>query len=143
MDQDNERGNAPIHTERDGGLKASIWENEGENGPFYSVKLAKTYTDRDGNLRDTSSFTGTELLQIAEVVRAAYHKTNEFRRERMRSQDQDRDGGQELDDSERAPRQARRAARNGAERSGGGARRSPVPRREAPGLSETFPGLSR
>ena len=73
--------NHPIDTLRDGALKATIWENEGEKGSFFSVTLARTYTDREGRPRDTSSFSSNELLRVAELSRNAYTRTNELRRE--------------------------------------------------------------
>lgn len=46
----------PVETIRDGAIKASIWKNEGEKGPFYSVKITRTYTDDAGNYHDSDSF---------------------------------------------------------------------------------------
>lgn len=66
---------------RDGSLKASIWSNEGENGPYHSTTLAKTYTDQEGNPRDTSSFSQNDLLRIAELSREAYGAINDLKRE--------------------------------------------------------------
>jgi len=71
----------PAETLRDGSIKASIWRNEGENGPFYATSLSRTYTDADGNSRDTSSFIGTDLLKVAELARGAYERTREMRRD--------------------------------------------------------------
>lgn len=59
-------------TVRDRDIKASIWRNEGEHGVFHSVSLARTYKDKNGNLRDTNSFIGTDLLRISEIARKAY-----------------------------------------------------------------------
>ncbi|ANK83160.1 MAG: hypothetical protein TEF_21935 [Rhizobiales bacterium NRL2] len=71
----------PAETLRDGSIKASIWRNEGEKGPFYTTSLSRTYTDAEGNSRDTSSFIGTDLLKVAELARGAYERTREMRRE--------------------------------------------------------------
>jgi len=49
---------------RDGSLKASIFENISEDGKsYYTTKLAKTYTDQNGNPRDTQNFSQSELLE--------------------------------------------------------------------------------
>lgn len=81
--------NAPRDVLRDGALKASIWRNEGENGPFYSASLARTYKDEgSGELRDSHSFAGNELLRVSELARKAYDRTQELRRE-DRSADRD------------------------------------------------------
>jgi|GEM_PF-666959 len=66
---------------RDGNLKASIWRNDGEKGPFYSTRLTRTYKDQQGELRDTHSFVGTELLRVSELARKAYDLTQALRRE--------------------------------------------------------------
>lgn len=77
----------PEETLRDGNLKAAIWRNEGENGPYWSVTLAKTYKDERGAYQDTQSFSGTDLLRVAELSRDAYARTNELRREHFASQE--------------------------------------------------------
>lgn len=73
--------NRPVETIRDGSLKATIWENEGENGIHYSTTLARTYHANDGALKDSHSFSGSELLRIAELARQAYAAVNAFRRD--------------------------------------------------------------
>lgn len=69
----------PVDVIRDGALKATIWENDGENGVYFSTVLARTYEDTDGRLRDTHSFNGTDLLRIAELARRAYQHVSEYR----------------------------------------------------------------
>ena len=61
----------PIEVIRDGTIKASIWQNEGENGTYLKVKFSGAY-QKDGEWHDTDSFSGRELLAIAEVARQAY-----------------------------------------------------------------------
>ena len=69
----------PFDVLRDGSLKATLWENEGQNGPFLSVTLSKTYEDRNGDLQDGNSFAGGELLRIAELARIAHMENLEYR----------------------------------------------------------------
>ncbi|MEL7167754.1 MAG: hypothetical protein AAGN64_00250 [Bacteroidota bacterium] len=64
--------NRPIDTIRDGSLKATLWQRQGEKGPFYTVELSRTYTDADGKFHDSHSFSGTELLRIARLADIAY-----------------------------------------------------------------------
>ena len=133
--KDDTQGNRPAQTLRDGPLKAVIWENEGEKGPYFSTTLAKTYEDRDGNLRDTHSFSGSDLLRVAELARQAYTASNELRQ--ARNQTPERDPQAEFDQRDRAPR------RNGADRQhtrgGGGSDRDRTPRRSDPSLRGQFP----
>ncbi|MEM9494976.1 MAG: hypothetical protein AAGA09_03150 [Pseudomonadota bacterium] len=77
----NGRGDGPVETIRDGALKASIWRNEGENGPYFSTKLAKTYEDRNGDLKDAQSFSNGDLIKLSELTRRAYVRANELYRE--------------------------------------------------------------
>tara|TARA_R110000868_G_scaffold64234_3_gene193129 strand:+ start:22726 stop:23088 length:363 start_codon:yes stop_codon:yes gene_type:complete len=78
----------PADVIRDGNLKASIWRNEGESGPFYATSFARTYQDRDGNARDTNSFVGSDLLKLSELARAVYTRTSELRHEEKPNRDE-------------------------------------------------------
>ena len=69
----------PIETIRDGALKASIWKNQGEKGPFYSVRITRTFTDEKGNYHDSDSFSGSELLRVVHLAAKAYDRANELR----------------------------------------------------------------
>ncbi|MEM7060253.1 MAG: hypothetical protein AAF557_21950 [Pseudomonadota bacterium] len=74
--------NHPLDTLRDGRLKATVWENQNESGETYhTVSLAKTYEDRNGKLQDSHSFSGSELLRVAELAREAHGVIREVRRE--------------------------------------------------------------
>ncbi|MEM1344395.1 MAG: hypothetical protein AAGI34_07410 [Pseudomonadota bacterium] len=79
----------PEETLRDGNLKASIWRNESEKGPYWSVTFAKTFRDHEGNYKDAQSFTGTDMLRLAELARDSYARTNELRRDYLRGRDPD------------------------------------------------------
>ena len=81
-----DKTNKPDLVLRDGSLKATVWRNEGENGPYFSTKLAKTYSDQDGKPRDTQNFSQSELLRVAELSRDAYGAINDLKREQSRSQ---------------------------------------------------------
>lgn len=87
-DRTTEKTREPADVVRDGALKASIWRNEGENGPFYSTTFARTYEDRDGNLQDAHSFSGTDLLKLKELAGKAYDRSAELRREEFKQERQ-------------------------------------------------------
>lgn len=72
----------PVETLRDGRLKATTWENEGKDGNYYTVTLAKIYEDKNGQLQDSHSFTGSELLRIAELARESHALIRDLRRDR-------------------------------------------------------------
>lgn len=88
-DRPTEETRPPADVIRDGALKATIWRNEGEDGPFYSTSLARTFEDRDGNLRDAHSFSGSDLLKVSELARKAYDRSNELRREEFKQERQE------------------------------------------------------
>ena len=77
--------NPPRDVLRDGNLKASIFRNKGEKGAFYSASLARSYKDQEGQVRDTHSFAGNELLRVSELARKAYDRTQELRRDGART----------------------------------------------------------
>ncbi len=68
----NQSNNKPVHTIRDGALKASIWRNGKEGSLFYSVTISRTYKREDGSYADANSFTGTDLLKITQLASRAY-----------------------------------------------------------------------
>ncbi|MEM8750720.1 MAG: hypothetical protein AAGF28_10480 [Pseudomonadota bacterium] len=76
----------PTSVIRDGSLKATIWENQGEKGVFHTTTFAKVYEDRDGNLKDTNGFGRNDLLKVAELARQSYSRTMELYRENAPAQ---------------------------------------------------------
>lgn len=95
----------PVETLRDGRLKATIWENQNENGSYHSVSLAKTYEDKNGRLQDSHSFTGSELLRIAELARESHSLIRDLRRERSQDRNQSREATAQQ--QEQAPKRFR------------------------------------
>tara|TARA_R110000851_G_scaffold162265_2_gene305961 strand:- start:490 stop:828 length:339 start_codon:yes stop_codon:yes gene_type:complete len=83
--------NQPLETLRDGRLKATLWENESENGTYHTVTLAKVYEDKDGHLQETSSFSASELLRIAELARESHGLIRDIRREHNHERNAERD----------------------------------------------------
>ena len=83
--------NRPAHTLRDGALKATLWKNEGSKGPFYSVQFSRTFRREDGSYGDSDSFTGADLLKLANLARKAYEQQN--RLHSQNEQDAARRGG--------------------------------------------------
>lgn len=61
----------PVTTLRCSSIKASIWKNEGMNGPFYNVTVARTYRASDGTLKDAESFGLADLEALLVVAQQA------------------------------------------------------------------------
>ena len=72
----------PTAVIRDTNIKATIWENQGEKGTYFTTTLAKTYRDQNGELRDTNVFTNNDLLKVSELAKEARTKTRELQQER-------------------------------------------------------------
>jgi hypothetical protein len=63
----------PIHQIRLRSVRAAIWQNARPDGtPWYAVTFSRSYRDEGGNWHSTDSFSGPELLILAEVARAAF-----------------------------------------------------------------------
>tara|TARA_R110002096_G_scaffold153579_1_gene317457 strand:+ start:206 stop:580 length:375 start_codon:yes stop_codon:yes gene_type:complete len=76
----------PEDTLRDGNLKATIWRQQGKERDFFTTSFAKTYTDKEGNLKDTQNFGKKDLLGIGELARRSNTRVSELDREAFRRQ---------------------------------------------------------
>lgn len=72
--------NKPAATLRDGNLKAVIWENAKEDGVFYSTTFSRAYQDSEGNYHNAYSFSGSELLRLAQLATKAYECAHSLRK---------------------------------------------------------------
>ena len=96
MDRNNDNQNdakRPVDVLPDGKLKASIWRNESDKGPYYATELSRTYKDADGNLRNAHTFADGDLLKVSELARKAYDRSKELRREDFRQARATRENG--------------------------------------------------
>lgn len=80
-DQNAQQRAKPLAVLRDGAVKATIWENQGEKGPYLSTKFAKTYQDGNGQVKDSVGFSQSDLLKVSELARQAYHENRELRQD--------------------------------------------------------------
>src|SRR5437870_167705 len=62
----------PAQTIRYGRLKATVWRQESDKGPWYSVALARTYRDQAGNWQSSGSFGRDDLLVLAKLADQAH-----------------------------------------------------------------------
>lgn len=84
--------NQPKYKIRDGLIKATIWENDHKDGVFYSVDLRRSYTDGNGEWKETTSFSGSDLLRAANLLQRAYNWTVDQRGEGRATAADDGDG---------------------------------------------------
>ena len=57
----------PAHEIRLGRIKATIWANQGDNGPWFNVTLSRNYKDGD-EWKSSTSFGRDELLTVAKAA---------------------------------------------------------------------------
>lgn len=62
----------PIHTIRLGRIKAVIWANQGQNGPWYSTQVCRVYRDDQGEWKDSDSFGRDDLLLVCKALDRAH-----------------------------------------------------------------------
>lgn len=78
MSDDQRLKKRPEDVVRDGQYKATFWRNRGEDQDRIRTQLAKTYTDKEGNIRDTQSFSSRDLLHIQYLSGVAYEHSREL-----------------------------------------------------------------
>ena len=54
-----------------GNVNAAIWENTGENGPFFSVNFSRPYKDTQGNWKASSSYGLNDLDSLSSLAELA------------------------------------------------------------------------
>jgi len=101
--------NEPEDIIRDKELKARIWKNEGDYGPYYSTTFARTYTDKDGHPKDSSSFSRDHLPRISRLSDKAHDRIIELSQSQELGHSQNL--SEEREDSRKASFQARRSER--------------------------------
>ena len=57
---------------RYGRLRATIWKQESDKGPWYSVVLTRSYQDAQGDWHTSSSFGRDDLLLLAKLCDQAH-----------------------------------------------------------------------
>lgn len=63
----------PVHKVRCGSTVATIWENEGENGPWHNTTVLRSYRPEDSEeFQETSSYGESQLLELEAAARLAH-----------------------------------------------------------------------
>ena len=57
----------PAYVARFGVLKATVWRQESDKGPWYSVVLSRGYQDQNGQWQSSHSFGRDNLLLVAKL----------------------------------------------------------------------------
>ena len=61
----------PAQTFRSGSVQAAVWQNTGENGPFYSTLLTRSFRDTAGKWRTSTTFGERQLADVMTVATVA------------------------------------------------------------------------
>jgi hypothetical protein len=61
----------PTHVLQRSNIKATIWQNMGEKGPFYSTTFSRPFKDRSGQWRNGTSFGLNDLEALLTVAQEA------------------------------------------------------------------------
>ena len=86
----------PVETLRDGAIKAAIWRNDSENGAFHGVTFSRTYKNGGGELQDTNSFSGTQLLRLSRLAEKAYDRAAKLTKEARANDNADAEDDHEI-----------------------------------------------
>ena len=62
----------PAFEYKAGRIRGACWLNPGKAGPWYSVRVDRTYTDEHGVERSAQTFGRDDLLVVAEVLRVCW-----------------------------------------------------------------------
>ena len=63
--------NQPATTLRYGRIKATIWQNRSEKGPFFSTTFSRSFKDQSGAWRNGTSFGLSDFEALLTVARGA------------------------------------------------------------------------
>ena len=95
-----ETGKPPIAKVRNGGVTASIWENEQKDFTSYSITLQRSYKDNEGDWKNVNNLRTGDVYDAILSLQEAYKKVKEIRskeKEKTKSEDEE----------EEAPRQSK------------------------------------
>jgi hypothetical protein len=61
----------PAHKIRSGALTVTVWKNDGENGPWYSVTPSRSYKKGEA-WKDADSYGFDDLMTLAKLLDLAH-----------------------------------------------------------------------
>jgi len=69
--------NKPANTLRCGNIRATIWQNVSEKGPFFSTTFSRPFKDQSGAWRNGTSFGLNDLEDLVLVAREAKQRISD------------------------------------------------------------------
>jgi hypothetical protein len=58
----------PAHKIRSGALTLTVWKNDGENGPWHSITISRSYKNKEAQWAESDSFGQDDLLRLAKLL---------------------------------------------------------------------------
>ncbi len=92
----------PVAKVKAGAVVGTIWQNEGQNGPFYTITFSRSYKDREGNWQRTSNLRHKDMPHVQTVAGLVTEKIAELAPEA--------DATPETPKKKASPRTAKKAA---------------------------------
>ena len=81
MSKTESTNNKPVAEIQRGWIKAAIWRRVNkDNVAVYNVSITRSYRDDSGAYASSNSYSGDELLAVAEVATAAWNYVHKIRR---------------------------------------------------------------
>jgi hypothetical protein len=65
------KANPPIKKFKVGRITATVWRNDGEKGPYYSVNFDRSYKDDAGDWKTVTSFSAEDLPDLITAAEMA------------------------------------------------------------------------
>lgn len=62
----------PVHRVRVGTTTATVWENQGESGPWYNTTVSRTYRTEEESYEETNSYGESQLLELSAAANLAH-----------------------------------------------------------------------
>ncbi len=66
-----EKAKKPVHKLRDGAIEIAVWQNDSDNGPFYTVTHTRSYKHKD-EWKESDSYGKDDLLVLAKLLDLAH-----------------------------------------------------------------------
>ena len=68
MDKTPQTSTKPVAEVKSGAVVATIWPNEGQNGPYHNIVVTRFYKDREGTWQRTKSLRPKDMPDVATVA---------------------------------------------------------------------------
>lgn len=98
----NSARNGPDIELRDGPLRSASWRNEGEHGAFYNTRMNRSYIDKEGQFKETTTMRERDLLPLAKLAEDTYRQIVNHKRDHAHDKGLPKSASQESDMQENA-----------------------------------------